>query len=411
MWRYQLLLAILFPVLVTYTCWTGLKYRNFTFVKQRLGFGYPEFSSPPLWLHAASVGEVMAAKPILEKLISTGITNKILLTTTTPTGGEIAKKFSSEHITFSFLPIDWPKTVQLFLKTVNPKAALILETEIWPNLFKLSGNNGIPIITVNGRLSGRTLHAGNWIRSLYKSALQHTTGILTRSDMDSKNFVSLGADPDKVKTIGNIKFSIQTPSNLATSSHPCNNRSYILFASTHDNEEYIASKIWHDGYNKDQLLVIVPRHPVRLAEILKRIETLNLKIAIRSKKEPVTNETDIYIADTIGELNVFMHFAKIVFMGGSLVTVGGHNILEPASLGKPIVFGPHMENFEDEKQLFLQADAAIQVVDVDQLAETLSRLVVDNARLQVLGNNAKALIDRHAGIVDDYIREIASIVK
>ena len=410
MWRYQLLLVILSPILVIYTCWTGLKYKNFTFIKQRLGFGYPEFSSSPLWLHAASVGEIMAAKPLLEKLLNTGVAEQILLTTTTPTGGAVAKKLSTVTISYCYLPIDWPRMIQGFLKTVKPKSVIIMETELWPNLFSFCDTNDIPVLIVNGRLSNRTLQASKWIRNLYKSTLQHATRILTRSDVDTKNYISLGAMTEKVKTIGNIKFAAQTTKSLSFANHPCNNRPYVLFASTHDDEEYMAAKIWENSQFQDYLLVIVPRHPARLNAIMKNMNSLAVSVAIRSKNEPVTSETDIYIADTIGELQLFMYFADLVFMGGSMVPIGGHNILEPALLGKPIVFGPYMDNFDDEKTLFLEADAAIQVQSEEDLAKSLSRILPDKPRLEKLGYNARLIIERHSGIADNYINEISSVL-
>ena len=414
--RYRALLILLFPVLLLYTVFQTIKYRDTRYCLQRFGLRYAISSNINYWIHAASVGEVNAATPLIQALKKHNPQARILITTTTPTGAQVAGKLAggtreSTGIEHCYLPIDYVFAVKRLLKKASPNCVLVMETEIWPNLFRICSQCEIPLVTVNGRLSPRTLHTANWIKALYRSTLQYSTLILTRSDKDTKGYIALGADPGKIKTVGNIKFAVdfKMPEN---DSPPFNNREYVLAASTHDDEELQIALFWkkHLESLKGYLLVIAPRHPNRIAKILGQLDGLELNIAIHSRNDAVSDKTNIYLIDTVGELVHFMNHAKLIVMGGSLVDVGGHNILEPASLSKAIIFGPSMNNFEDEAQLFLGHDGAIQAQNIDQVGEYIINLLRDNKRLKQLGNNAYNLLAKQKHVAEQYVIEIQSVM-
>lgn len=414
--RYRWLLILLFPLMTLYTAIQAIKVRDGRYFLQRMGFCYANYGDIDYWVHAASVGEVKAATPLLQALIKHHPAARILLTTTTPTGAQVARNLSTDSgksadIQLAYLPIDFVFALRRLLKKALPRCVLIMETEIWPNLFRLCGKAKIPLITVNGRLSQRTLQTAGWIRDLYRSTLQYSSLILTRSDNDSKGYVALGADPKKVKTVGNIKYAVDiyVPGEKPA---PFKNREYILAASTHDDEEWQLARLWKQR-SRDldgRLLVIAPRHPKRTAKILNQLRGLALTIAVHSRNDPVADSTDIYLIDTLGELDRFMRHASVIFMGGSLATRGGHNILEPAALGKAIIFGPHMENFADEAQLFIDHDAAIQVRDIDQAGDTITQLLRNPQRIAQLGNNAVNLLEDQRQVGEKYVTEIQSLL-
>lgn len=404
--RYRLILLLLFPLLVMYTLLQAVKFRSLRYALQRAGICPATPQVVDIWIHAASVGEVFAALPLIKRINDHYPDKQLLVTTTTPTGAGILHRQTFANVRHCFLPIDLAFAVSSFLAKSNPKCAIIMETEIWPNLFRLCHARNIPLVTVNGRLSARTLDARPWVKTLLRTALGYSSLILTRSDNDTKGFIALGADPGKVKTVGNIKFS-------ADFTAPAKNdidltRPYVLAASTHDNEELQIATMWRNMCEKiaGHLLVIAPRHPNRLQQILKQLQPLNLSIAVRSRNDTIGNKTDIYIVDTLGELVDFMYKARLIFMGGSLVMKGGHNIIEPANLGKAIVFGPYMNNFEDEAQLLLNHGAAIQVEDIRQLQATLIDLLDDPETADALGNRARQLMESQKDMADRYVAEL-----
>ncbi|MGD8569577.1 MAG: 3-deoxy-D-manno-octulosonic acid transferase [Gammaproteobacteria bacterium] len=415
--RYRALLILLFPILFLYTIGQAFKARQWRYITQRCGFGCVVPDTTTFWIHAASVGEVNAATPLIRALKQHYPQPGILLTTTTATGAQAAAKLITTHgtdseMTHCYLPLDYRFAVNRLLRRTSPRCVLVMETEIWPNLFSACRHYNIPLLTINGRLSQRTLQTTGWVKSLYRCVLRNSSLILTRSEQDTKNYVALGAAPEKVKTIGNIKFSAQfnLPKN---DSHPFGNRHYVLAASTHDNEEQQIAQFWkqHRDDLKKYLLVIAPRHPQRLAAIREQLEPLQLNVAIRSRNDPVDQSTELYIVDTLGELIRFMYHAEVVFMGGSLVPTGGHNILEPAFLSSAIIFGPYMDNFDDEAQLFLNHDGAIQVKNIHETGKIITALLADEDRRRRLGNNAHALLEKQKNIAERYVAEIDRILE
>ena len=301
------------------------------------------------------------------------------------------------------MPVDWHWLTYAYLTRVNPKCSLIMETELWPNYYEYFYYKGITNIIVNARLSERTTKAPKFVQVWITHACQFVSYILARSEEDAELYIALGAQPEYVKVIGNIKYAVKPPQDITSTnlSHP-----YVLFASSRNGEEKLIVNTWLSLREPKPLLVIVPRHIQRLDDILSNLKGMSNKIAIRSRQESVTEATEIYIADTFGELTSFIHGSQFVIMGGSFMPFGGQNIIEVGQAGKAVIFGPHMENFKMEAEQFVQADAAIQASNLDVLSTTVVDLLNKPERVKQLGENGKGLVNQHEHIVEDYLSEI-----
>jgi len=402
--RYTLLLTALSIPVFLYCIAIAIRYRNFRFFSERLGLGnYAK--DVDFWIHAASVGEINAVSPLLNLLKQHHPEARILLTTNTPTGYETARN-KLAGITIQFLPVDWFWATARFFNRVNPKCPLIFETELWPNLYEYAYGRNQRITLVNGRLSDKSMRTTGWSRLILNKCMQYVHTILARSKLDKERFMKLGAREDKLKVIGNIKWATNTKREAQPVKLP---KPYILLASTRDDEEKLLcqsmDRLLHEG---NYLFTIIPRHPKRLSKILNDLHSLNLNIAVRSRKETVTDKTQVYIADTFGEMNRFIAGADLVVMGGSFVPRGGQNILEVANQGKAVVFGPYMNNFLDEADTFVQLQAGLQV-NAEELDQTINMLLSDENRRNEIGKNGLALVEQNRDIVSRYYDEIMQI--
>jgi len=406
---YRLLLLVLSPALLLYTLWIASKNRDRRYLAQRLGFYWDGCASKAWWIHAASVGEVMAALPLLEELQRENGTHPILVTTVTPTGARAVLEHSPDGVEHAYLPLDFPAAVKRFIRRYRPHCGLIMETELWPNLYDASNRADVPLMVINGRVSARTLNAPRWLRGLYRNALQNTCAVFARSERDADGFIRLGAPPDRVEVIGNIKFAATSSAGAAAPiALP---RPYVLAASTRDNEEKEVLGAWREAGTGERLLVIVPRHPRRSEQILAELRSLGAAVSVRSRGDAVTDETEVYLADTLGELQRFMAGAELVFMGGSLVPKGGHNLLEPARLGKAVLFGPHIENFQEEAGLLLDDNAVRQVASTGELAEALSRILSDPALARQMGRRAAGAVAVRTDMAARYCRAVRKLCR
>ncbi|HFC53570.1 MAG TPA: 3-deoxy-D-manno-octulosonic acid transferase [Gammaproteobacteria bacterium] len=403
---YRVTLYLLAPVLLAFNAWQAARAADPRLFWQRLGLFLPRRNDAPLWLHAASVGELMAARPLIAALRLRHPRLPLLVTTFTPTAARLARARLPAGVEHLYLPLDWPGAVRRFLCALQPRAALIMETELWPNLFARLEREDVPLLIVNARLSARTFETRGWIRRLHAVSLKRVDAVLARSDSDAAAYIRLGAPPERVRTVGNIKYAAPPgeedipPTDLG--------RPYILAASTHEDEERQLAAIWRDLQRDDYLLVIAPRHPGRREAILQQLRPLAQEIAVRSRAETPNDRTGIYLADTLGELEGFMAGAALVFMGGSLVPRGGHNILEPARLGRPILFGPHMDNFREESELLLAEEAALRVADTGELRAALQRALDGDPTIARLGHNVRRVMERQGEVLERYLERVLS---
>jgi len=401
---YRLLTILLWPVFFLYTLKIFLRDKSSRYFFQRLGFSYPIQPTKTFWIHCASVGEVNTYLPLHHKLSAHFPDTQFVITTNTVTGASTVNRHKLERTQHCFLPIESTFAIKRFINAWQPEQCLVMETEIWPLLYKICHNHQISISIINARLSHRTLKTNRWIKSLYKSSLLYVDKVLCKSDHELNNFKQLGASTEQLIVAGNLKFTfIETPQDLTPVD--LKNRKYIVAASTHNNEEQQLATLWQT-LNTDLLLVIAPRHPNRSKAIQKQLDDLNINYAVRSQQESINDNTQVYLADTLGELNSFMQDAELVFIGGSLIEHGGQNILEPCRMGRPTICGPHMFNFKDELELLLKNNACLQIHNLSELEAAISAYLNNPEKLTNIGNNAKSTLQKQSKILDTYLTHL-----
>ena len=406
MFKYNLFLYLLSPYLIIKVIFSAFRRKSgLTFILQRLGFMNPKVDKETIWIHASSIGETKIALSLYSKLILTYPEALFFITTTTSSSRLLITE--SKKLRHHYLPLDWALTIKRFIKLIKPKVCIIIETEIWPNLINVCNDNKIPITIINGRLSNKTLNTNNLIRNIYKNALQKISLIMCKSELEKNNFIELGGPMVKTEVIGNIKYSqyddIINKNNII-------NKKYVLAVSTHQDEERQIITEWLKTHGKKVLLVVVPRHPERLGDILSDLPLDMVEIAIRSKNERIRSSTQIYIADTIGETENLIEHCEFVFVGGSLVDHGGQNFLEAASYGKTIIVGPYMYNFIDETEEFLKSNAMIMVKNANTLKHVFERLLKSKQRRELFGINAKKIMIKKKDIINNYCIAITKLI-
>ena len=379
-------------------------------LKNQLGF-VTKTSGKVIWVHCVSVGEFNAARPLIDQILDIYPEHKLAITTTTITGAEAVRNHYQDRVIHYFFPFDLPFIVGSFVNKINPVACILLETEIWPNLINNLNKKAIPVMLINARLSERSLNKYQKFSSkLVQKTINQLTLIGSQNDPSSERFLSLGALPDKVVTVGNLKFDSNEKDNPNTTQslqQMIGQRRVVVFASTREGEEKKIIQSYVNLKDKfDALLIIVPRHPQRFDEVFNLIVDSSLKVKRRSDGLGCDESIQVLLGDSMGELLSYYSVCDIAFIGGSLIDTGGQNMLEAAAASKPILFGPSVFNFEKIAQLFLEKDAAIQVGDADDLMKTISDLLLDDTKRQKLGENAKNSFEKNRGAVDRLLKLI-----
>ena len=404
---YNLILYLISPYLISRVLIEAIRRKSgISFTRQRLGLFSKKLFNKPIWIHASSVGETKAAISLYQSLSKKFPEENFLITTNTSSSrGIIPTKKNLEH---TYLPLDWLFTTRRFINLINPRICILIETELWPNLISICKKNNIPIIIANARLSKRTTESPSFIKQIYKKVLSDVDLILCKSNRDKENYIQLGYLNKNIKVIGNLKYA--DTNNTVYNNENIVNRKYVLALSTHPDEERQIITEWMRINEKKVLLVIMPRHPERLGDILSDIPLDMLSISIRSKNEPIKKSTQIYIADTYGEANLFLEHCEFVYLGGSLVDHGGQNFMEAASYGKTIIVGPYMYNFIEETEEFLKNNAMIMVKSSATLKHVFERLIKSKQRRELFGANAKKILLSKKDIINDYCKEIQSLL-
>ena len=379
-------------------------------LKNQLGF-VTKTSSKVIWVHCVSVGEFNAARPLIDQLLDIYPEHRLAITTTTITGAEAVRNHYQDRVIHSFFPFDLPFIVGPFIKKINPVACILLETEIWPNLINNLNKKAIPVVLVNARLSERSFSKyQRFFSNLVQKTLNQLTLIASQNEHSSERFLSLGVSPNKVVTVGNLKFDSNEKDNPNTTQslqQMIGQRRVVVFASTREGEEKKIIKSYVNTKDKfDALMIIIPRHPQRFDEVYNLIVDSGLDVKRRSDGLRCDENTQVLLGDSMGELLSYYSVCDIAFIGGSLIDTGGQNMLEAAAASKPILFGPSVFNFEQIAQLLLEKDAAIQVDDADDLMKTISSLLLDDPKRQKLGENAKNLLEKHRGAIDRLMKLI-----
>lgn len=389
----------------------------------------------PVWIHAVSVGEVMAVGGLLEELRMVYSGKRFLISTITPTGNKIAKGMAKDTDFVTYLPLDLSFIVRSVIDRVKPSIFIIAETELWPNLISYLYIKNIPIVVVNGRISDRSFKGYLSIKYLIKPILNKINLFCVQTSRDAQRLMSLGVFKDKIQITGNMKFDIKVDFsrqsfNIGRVPAEAGEKNYtdyklklgleykeklFVAGSTHPGEEEIILSAYKELLSEfpDLRLLIAPRHPERseeIANLIKKFGFESKRISLLdSRTHELTNSRTVFILDTVGQLLSFYAISDIVFVGGSLVKKGGHNILEPASLGKPILFGPHMFNFRDIADLFLSNRAAILVRHQEDLKTNVKYLLNNTSKVTELSRRAKELIIQNQGATNRHIELIRNV--
>jgi len=376
----------------------------------RLGFVETQPEHSAIWIHAVSVGEVKAVDSLVERLTQEFPKLKVLLSTTTMTGQELAKK-RDDFVRIIFFPIDIPNAVSRVLERVRPKLVVMTETEIWPNFLRECRRRKIPVIMLNGRISDQSYGRYLILRSWLRSVLSDYWLLAMQSETDADRIRAMGAAPDKIAVFGNIKYDLGPPpptleQKLIETLEALS--PLLVAASTASGEEkQVLEAFRRLRKNQPKLkLLVAPRLSSRfnvVSQLLKKSEFSSLR---RSELMKNAESTDIILLDSIGELTSVFQHATVVFMGGTLVPRGGHNVLEPARFAKPILFGPHMQNFREMANQFVTSKAAVQVSDIDNLVNAIDYLLKHPSDATKLGNNARRLVEKNSGATDNAIKAI-----
>jgi 3-deoxy-D-manno-octulosonic-acid transferase len=357
---------------------------------------------PLVWIHGASVGEVLAAAALIEKLRKLNI--RILLTSGTVTSADIVAKRFPADIIHQYVPYDAPRYVARFLDHWRPSLALFIESDLWPNLILSSAARRLPMVLINGRMSHRSFPRWRRMSGTIAALLGRFDVCLAQSEADAERFAALGSR--NVITTGNLKLDVPAPpadsAKLERLMAVTRGRPIIVAASTHPGEEEILVEVHRTlaGFFPSLLTVIVPRHPDRGEAIARTIEGFGLHAALRSREELPTATTDIYVADTMGELGLFYRLAPIVFMGGSLVPRGGQNPIEAVKLGASIVHGSHVFNFTDVYDALDRAGGARRADTKEALVKQLGQLLADPAAREMSVNTAASVVEQLGGALD-----------
>jgi 3-deoxy-D-manno-octulosonic-acid transferase len=371
----------------------------------RFGLGRT-IAGSSIWVHAVSVGEVQAAVPLIEALLKRFPSIPLVLTTVTPTGRGRAQALFGERVDVRYVPIDLPGSVRRFFERVRPRLAVILETEIWPNLYHRCGRLGVPLVLASARISPRSVPSYRRLAGLFRETLSHGIFIAAQSAEDAERFVSIGASPTRTHVVGNIKFDFGYPSDMAARGHELRrslgvHRPVWVAGSTHAKEEdaVLAAHALIRKRFPDALLVLVPRHPPRFPEVAAAMRKLEVSFVSRTRGEAVSPDTQVFLLDTLGELPPFYAAGDVAFVGGSLVPIGGHNLLEPAALGLPIVAGPHNFNSAGIAKMLVERGAVRLVHDAAGLASVVSELLADPEARALMGASGKQAVDDNRGAV------------
>jgi 3-deoxy-D-manno-octulosonic-acid transferase len=426
---YSLLLAAAMLVALPYFAVKGLRqskyWRNLPERMGRLPRGMAERSAQlpgAIWIHAVSVGEVVAATPLARRLKEIFPGRRLVISTTTITGQQMARERIGCADDFCYFPMDWAWVVRRFFRGVRPALVVILEVEIWPNFLRVARENRVPVVFASARVSERSFRRYRRMRWFIRRTLAPVAAFLAQTPEDAKRLLELGAREANVTVGGNLKFDVPAPARnaladwLAAQAARGNRTPLIVAGSVAANEENAvldAFAVVRERYPQ-ALLVLAPRKTQRFEAAAQLAEVRGWGLLRRSRialGQPIEAETGILLLDSIGELGSLYSIADLVFVGGSLVPVGGHNILEPAALGKAPVFGPHMENFRSIAEKFLDSNAAARVTSATELGQLWLDWLDDPARREAAGEAARDLVERNRGAVDRAVERVEALVE
>ena len=407
------------PLIVLRLLTRGIRYGSY---HRRWPERFGVFPAPGLhgsvWVHAVSVGEVNAAEPLIEAMREAYPTAPLVVTTVTPTGSERVRQLFGDSVFHVYLPYDLPFAVRRFLRRVRPRLAIIVETEIWPNLYFACRRAGIPLMIVNARLSERSMRGYRPLHGVVRAALGCVRQISAQSRTDAARYRLLGADPSQIVVSGNLKFDMPVPEHASGEGEILRAqwghlRPVWMAASTHEGEELPVLEAHLEVLKRlpDALLLLAPRHPDRFRQVEHLVRNLGFAVGTRSHDRMPLPGHQVFVIDAMGELMPFFAASDLAFVGGSLVPIGGHNVLEPAALARPVLVGPHTFNFDDITQILIREGGAVRVSQSGGLGTAVLQLLRDRAKLERMGACARDVFDSQRGAVQRVMQLIDGLLQ
>jgi len=410
---YNLLAIFALPFVLAYHFYRSVTRGRPSALAQRFGF-IPAADleklagSGVIWIHAVSVGETIAAVPLIKALRKRYPHSKLVISNVTETGREVAGKIAGVDLRLYF-PFDYPFAVSGLLRKVRPSLILIMETELWPNFIRVANQRGIPVLLVNGRISDKSFHRYLRFKWFFQPILANLSALCMQSAEDARRITAMGASAARVHISRNLKYDIAAPPQSSQNRAELRRRYHIpedilvfTAGSTHNGEEEMVLEAYRAVLNEGRkaFVVLAPRHPERapqVAELLSRTGfSFTRRSALDTRQKPFASG-EVLLLDTVGELLNVYAVSDLVFVGGSLVPNGGHNVLEPASLRVPVLFGPHMNNFTEIAALLLEFSAGVRVADGEELAVMVSSLLADRGKRLEIGDNGARLLAENSG--------------
>jgi 3-deoxy-D-manno-octulosonic-acid transferase len=434
---YIWLLRVLLPLIPLRLFWRGFRNRAYWHrIPERFGFIDRLPDARVIWVHAVSVGETRAAGPLVRALFDRYPEHRVLITTMTPTGSATVKALFGdgaepraaghgrpgggfgERVAHCYVPYDYPSAVRRFLERTHPAIAIIMETELWPNLFHACHARGVPILVANVRMSERSMRGYQRVARLTRATLRTVRAFGVQTRAEAQRMLALGASPDTVHVTGSMKFEMRLPASLQEQAEVLRrdwgaSRPVWIAASTHEGEDepVLVAHAELKKHFADALLVLVPRHPERFAAVARLCQKAGFKIAQRSQyRGPIDASVDVVLGDTMGELQLFFAASDCAFVGGSLVATGGHNVLEASAVGKPVVFGPHMFNFTEIAALTLERGAGTQIERPEQLAAAVAEYLSNPVRHAEAGEAGRKLVEENRGALEHTLELIEQLL-
>lgn len=402
---YSLAVYLLTPLILLHLLIRGLRNRDYL---RRWPERFARYRRSPqpggIVVHAVSVGEVNAAAPLIRGLAERFPDLPMTVTCFTPTGSDRVRALFGDRVFHIYAPLDLPGAVRRFLSRVRPRLVVIMETEIWPNLFIAAAGRGVPVIIANARISDNSVSGYRRIRPLTRAALSGVSLIAAQSDEDARRLADIGADPERVEVIGNLKYDMNLPGSLAAEGQAIReswgpDRPVLLAGSTHEGDEAPVVEAFRQvllSYPA-ALLVLVPRHTERFARAAQAARSAGLETRQLSDGAHVPSTTQCFVVDAMGELLRYYAACDVAFVGGSFDRIGGHNVLEPAALAKPVLVGPHTFNFDEITRELIACGGAWRVEDAGELAAAAVRLFGEPALRAEMGGSGAALVRRRQG--------------
>jgi 3-deoxy-D-manno-octulosonic-acid transferase len=405
---YSIALYLLAPVALLRLAWLGFRNRGYwQRWHERFGFIAERATDAPLvWIHAVSVGEAQAARPLVERLRDRRPGLQTLITTTTPTGASIVRETMGDRVEHRYFPYDLPGVVARYLRRLRPCLLVLMETEIWPNLIEACDRDGVRVLLANARMSEHSAAGYRLASRFTRDTLRRLSAVAAQNRADAERLIALGAPAERVFVTGSLKFDVPIPPSTIEQAQAVRrllgrDRPVWIAASTHrgEDEQVLAALRRVLADEPDLLLALAPRHPERSASIADRCRAAGFACVSRSSGRRPDAQTRVYLIDTIGELTTFYGASDLVFVGGSLVPHGGHNVLEPAALGLPVLTGLHTDSFAEICAKLRQAGALRVVDDADALARAVGELIGDAAARAAMGEAGRAVVAANRGAV------------